>query len=175
MSKSGFLDLSAQFAPHSDRIRVDIGRVAFVRARAKTARQVQVTIIGHGVDMSTVRNVKMLTLLQLCTVVIVILFAWLRFNPQQAVATRGMVDGILFSPEKPSALVDGQILTVGDSMYGTEVVKITKQLVVFEKHHHKWQQRVRERPNPAWDEPDSHPDANNGGLRPYPDSLPQNR
>jgi len=125
--------------------------------------------------MSTVRNVKMLTMLQLCTVIIVILFAWLRLNPQQAVATRGMVDGILFSPEKPSALVDGQILTVGDSMYGTEVVEITKQLVVFEKNHHKWQQRVRERPNPAWDEPDSPPGVNNGGLEPYPDSLLHNR
>jgi hypothetical protein len=159
MSKTGFLDLSAQFATNLNRIRVDIGRAAFVRARTKAARQVQVTIIGHGVDMSTVRNVKMLTLLQLCTVVIVILFAWLRLNPQQAMATRGMVDGILFSPERPSALVDGQILTVGDSMYGTEVVKITKQLVVFEKHHHKWQQRVRERPNPAWDEPNLPPDA----------------
>ena len=125
--------------------------------------------------MSTVKNVKMLTLLQLCTVAIVILLAWLRLNPQQAVATRGMVDGILFSPEKPSALVDGQILTVGDSMYGTEVVEITKQFVVFEKNHRKWQQRVRERPNLAWDEPDLPPDANNGGLKPSRDSPPQNR
>ena len=116
-------------------------------------------LLDVGLDMSTVKNVKMLTLLQLCTVVIVILFAWLRLNPQQAMATRGMVDGILFSPERPSALVDGQILTVGDSMYGTEVVEITKELVVFEKHHHKWQQRVRERPNPAWDEPNLPTDA----------------
>ena len=160
MNKTGFLDLSAQFGLNLNRIRVDIGRAAFLRARTKAARQVQRAVIGRGVDMSTVRNVKMLTLLKLCTVIIVILFAWLRLNPQQAVATRGMVDGILFSPERPSALVDGQILTVGDSMYGTEVVEITRQLVVFEKHHHKWQQRVRERPNPAWDEPNLPPDAN---------------
>jgi len=108
-------------------------------------------------DMSSARNVKILTWLQFCTVVAIILAARFYIKPQQSVsaaATRGMVDGILYSPDAPSALVDGQVMRVGDLMYGVKVTRIDKAVVAFEKNGKKWQQRVRQRPDPAWDEPD---------------------
>lgn len=111
--------------------------------------------------MTSARNVKILTWLQLCTVVAIILAARFYIKPQQSVsaeAARGAVDGILHSPDSPSALVDGQVMRVGDTMYGVKVVRIGKGMVAFEKNGRRWEQRVRQRPDPAWDEPDPHND-----------------
>ena len=63
-----------------------------------------------------------------------------------------MIDGILFSPDNPSALIDGQVLKRGDQIYGVEVVAIDRRIVTFEKGGKTWEQRVSERPNSAWDE-----------------------
>jgi len=63
-----------------------------------------------------------------------------------------MIDGILFSPDNPSALIDGQVLKIGDQIYGVEVVAIDRRIVTFEKDGKTWEQRVSERPNSAWDE-----------------------
>ncbi|MBN2269537.1 MAG: hypothetical protein JXN61_02925 [Sedimentisphaerales bacterium] len=106
--------------------------------------------------MSSTKNVKMLTWLQFCTVAIVVLAAWLYVRPQQltSAATGGIIDGILFSPDSPSVLIDGQVLKVGDTIYGVEVVAIGRRIVTFERNNKRWEQRVQERPNPAWDEPD---------------------
>jgi len=106
--------------------------------------------------MSSTKNVKILTWLQLCTVVVVVLVAWFYVRPQQSAsaATGGIIDGILFSPDNPSVLIDGQVLKVGDTIYGVEVVEIGRRIVTFEKNNKRWEQRVRERPNRAWDEPD---------------------
>ena len=105
--------------------------------------------------MSTVKNVKILTWLEICTVVVVILVVRFYVSPLQlGAATRGMIDGILFTPGTSSILLDGQVLKVGDEIYGVEVVEIDKRIVTFEKNGKRWEQRVRERPNPAWDEPD---------------------
>ena len=108
-------------------------------------------------NMTSTKNVKMLTLLQLCTVVVVVLTVWFYVRPQQpaSAATCGIVDGILFSPDAPSVLIDGQVLNVGDTIYGVEVVAIDRRIVTFEKDSKRWQQRVRERANTAWEEPDA--------------------
>ncbi len=105
--------------------------------------------------MRTAYNVKVLTWLQLCAITIAILFAWFYVKPRRTVASYGVVDGILYSREKPSALVDGQVLTVGDQIYGVKIVEISKSMVVFENGNIRWQQRVRERPNPAWEQIES--------------------
>ena len=107
--------------------------------------------------MSSTKNVKMLTWLQLCTVVLVIFTVWFYVRPQQQVsaATGGIIDGILFCPDNPSVLIDGQVLKVGDTIYGVEIVAIDRRIVTFEKNNKRWEQRVQQRPNPAWDEPDS--------------------
>ena len=118
--------------------------------------------------MSSTKNVKILTWLQLCTVVVVILAAWFYVRPQQpaSAATGGIIDGILFSRDNPSVLIDGQVLRAGDTIYGVEVVEIGKRIVTFEKNNKRWKQRVQERPNRAWDEPDpSESDANDLSTR----------
>jgi len=106
--------------------------------------------------MSSTKNVKILTWIQLCTVVVVVLTAWLYIRPQRlaSAATGGIIDGILFSPDNPSVLIDGQVLKVGDTIYGVEIVEISRRIVTFEKNNKRWEQRVCERPNRAWDEPD---------------------
>ncbi|MCK4294716.1 MAG: general secretion pathway protein GspB [Planctomycetes bacterium] len=105
--------------------------------------------------MSNISNVKILTWLQLCTIAAVIIFACFYHGPRQtAAAQRGIIDGIIYSVENPSVLVDGQVLNEGDTLYGVEVLKIGRRIVIFEKDGQRWEQRVRQRPNPAWDEPD---------------------
>jgi len=114
--------------------------------------------------MSSTKNVKILTWIQLCTVVVVVLTAWLYIRPQRlaSAATGGIIDGILFSPDNPSVLIDGQVLKVGDTIYGVEIVEIGRRIVTFEKNGKRWEQRVRERPNRAWEQSDASPisDAN---------------
>jgi len=106
--------------------------------------------------MSSTKNVKILTLLQLCTIIGVVLTARFYVRPQNlaSAATDGMIDGILFSPDNPSVLIDGQVLKIGDRIYGVEVVGIDRRIVTFEKEGKRWEQRVRERPNKAWEELD---------------------
>lgn len=118
--------------------------------------------------MSSTKNVKILTWLQLCTVAVIILVAWFYVRPQlpASAATGGIVDGILFSPDNPSVLIDGQVLRVGDTIYDVEVVEIGRRIITFEKNNKRWGQRVQERPNRAWDEPDpTESDANDLSTR----------
>ena len=110
--------------------------------------------------MSNARSVKILTWLQLCTIAVVIVVAWLYFKPSQTSAF-GMVDGILLGTDRSSALIDGQIVKEGEAIYGVRIVGIEKGKVSFEKNGQEWVQRIHQRPDPAWDEPDvpSKPDA----------------
>lgn len=70
----------------------------------------------------------------------------------------GAVTGILYTPENSSinssAIIDGQVIKEGDTIYGVKVVKIHRTKVEFEKNRKRWQQGVRQRPNPAWQESD---------------------
>ena len=100
--------------------------------------------------MSTAGNVKILVWLQFCTIVLAILFAWFYLDPQPT-AARGKLDGILYAIENSTILVDGQALNEGDTLYGVKVVRIDRRKVTFEKDGVRWQQRVRDLPNPNWD------------------------
>ena len=78
-----------------------------------------------------------------------------------AIDQQGVVTGILYIDEEiavgmegSSIVVDGQILRQGETIYGAEVVGIEKFYAEFEKNGIQWKQRVREKPNPAWEEPD---------------------
>ena len=61
-------------------------------------------------------------------------------------AEMGIVTGILFSEENPSAVVDKNIVHEGDSVHGVKVVKIYKEEVEFEKAGKRWVQKVKEEP-----------------------------
>jgi hypothetical protein len=67
---------------------------------------------------------------------------------------KGVVKGILYTIVDSSTMVDNQVLKEGDMIYGTRIVKIYPKKVKFEKDGKIWTQRVREHPNPAWDEPE---------------------
>lgn len=73
----------------------------------------------------------------------------LQTTPRHEVVT-GVVMGVLHSTDKPSAVIDYEIVHEGDIIHGVEVVKIHRDKVEFEKHRKRWTQQVEERPNSAW-------------------------
>ena len=64
-----------------------------------------------------------------------------------AIATEGsdqwVVKGIVFSQTKPSAIINNQILSEGDTLDGITVVKISKETVEFEQDGKQWTQSVQ--------------------------------
>jgi len=71
----------------------------------------------------------------------------LRAEPEE---TRGMVTGIVFSDQSPSALIDGRIVHEADMVHGVKVVKIHRDRIEFGKNDAKWQQKVRQIPEKYW-------------------------
>lgn len=71
-------------------------------------------------------------------------------EPEQTVqiwpAQMGIVTGILYSEENPSAVIDKDIVHEGDSVHGVKVVKIHQEEVEFEKAGKRWVQKVKEEP-----------------------------
>ena len=72
---------------------------------------------------------------------------------QKTISQQGVVTGILYAMEESSTVIDNQVIRKGDTIYGVRVVSIEKVFVEFEKNGLRWQQRVREKPNPAWEDP----------------------
>lgn len=64
--------------------------------------------------------------------------------------THGVITGIVYAEEKPSAIIDGQIVHEGDTIHGAEVVKIHRDKIEFEKSRKKWMQKVQEKPKAFW-------------------------
>jgi len=54
-----------------------------------------------------------------------------------------IVKGILFSKNKPSAIINDQILAEGQSFSGIKLLKITKDAVEFEANEKRWTQSVQ--------------------------------
>lgn len=65
-------------------------------------------------------------------------------------STHGLVTGIVYSANKPSAVVDHKIVHEGDVMYGTTVVKIYRDSVKFSKKNKNWEQKVQQTPGAYW-------------------------
>lgn len=53
------------------------------------------------------------------------------------------VRGIVYSSDKPSAIIADQIVFEGDVIVGVKIIKIEKDFVEFEKEGKRWQQQVR--------------------------------
>jgi hypothetical protein len=68
----------------------------------------------------------------------------------EAKPTRGLVTGIVYSADKPSAIVDRQIVHEGDVIDGVTVVKIYKDNVKFSKKSKNWEQKVQQAPEAYW-------------------------
>ncbi len=72
-------------------------------------------------------------------------------DSEDPLAAERMVTGIVFSPDRPSAVVGSQVLYEGDATQGVTVVRIYRDKVQFEKDGAKWTQAVNERPAPNWE------------------------
>lgn len=64
--------------------------------------------------------------------------------------THGLVTGIVYSADKPSAIVDRKIVHEGDTIHGATVVKIYKDKVKLSKNGKNWEQKVRQSPEAYW-------------------------
>ncbi|MHC4881069.1 MAG: hypothetical protein ACYTEN_06875 [Planctomycetota bacterium] len=53
------------------------------------------------------------------------------------------VKGIVFSQNKPSAIINSEILTEGQSINGVTIVRITKDAVEFKSNDKQWTQQVQ--------------------------------
>lgn len=68
----------------------------------------------------------------------------------QPEATDGLVTGILYSQDRPAALVDHKIVHNGEVINGVTVVSISNDRVAFEKSGKKWEQKVQQKPESYW-------------------------
>ena len=64
--------------------------------------------------------------------------------------THGVVTGILYFAEKPSAIIDGTVVYKGDKIHGVKVIDIQQNNVEFEKNGKGWNQKVRETAEKLW-------------------------
>ena len=55
-----------------------------------------------------------------------------------------MIRDIVFSKDKPSAVIGSQIVYVGDTINGLTIMKINRESIEFEKDGERWEQNVRE-------------------------------
>jgi hypothetical protein len=70
-------------------------------------------------------------------------------NPLKA-RPAGLISGILYSADKPAAIVGPKIVYRGDKLGAIKVVKITIEGVEFEKNGHSWTQKIGEEPSSMW-------------------------
>lgn len=64
--------------------------------------------------------------------------------------THGVVTGILYLEENPSAIIDGTVVYKGDEIHDVKVVDIQQNSVEFEKNGKGWNQKVRETAKKRW-------------------------
>jgi hypothetical protein len=62
----------------------------------------------------------------------------------------GVVTGILYSRDKPTAIVGGAVVHPSQQINGVKIVGIYPDKVEFEQAGRRWQQKVRENPAPQW-------------------------
>lgn len=79
---------------------------------------------------------------------------WTGKKSKPPTTKHGVVTGIMYAEEKPSAVVGYEIVYEGDIINGVKVIKIHGDKVEFEKKRKKWTQRVQEKPNRAWPKAD---------------------
>ena len=70
-------------------------------------------------------------------------------NPPQ-VKPAGLISGILYSADKPAAIVGPKIVYQKDKLGNVRVVKINFDTVEFDKNGHSWTQKIGEEPSSIW-------------------------
>jgi len=64
--------------------------------------------------------------------------------------THGVITGIVYAEEKPSAIIDGQIVHEGETIHNVTVAKIHRDKIEFQKNDKRWKQKVQETPEAFW-------------------------
>ena len=68
----------------------------------------------------------------------------LRPKPKLGPGPKGLiVEGILYSKDNPAAIVDNELVHVGDTIQGATVMEITENGVIFKKAGKSWDQNVQ--------------------------------
>lgn len=66
--------------------------------------------------------------------------------------TYGLISSILYSGVDTIAVIDGEIMREGDTLYGIRIVKILRNEIEFAKDRRRWSQRLGESPPEIWTE-----------------------
>ena len=67
---------------------------------------------------------------------------------------KGLVSGIFYSHDRPSAIVGGRLVHEGDTIQNVRIVRIYSDKVEFNSANNTWLQRVQEKPSRHWYRPD---------------------
>ena len=65
-------------------------------------------------------------------------------------ATHGVVGGIVYTKDNPSAIIDSKLLKEGQMIHGVKIIKIHKAVVEFEKDSQRWTQKTGETADLFW-------------------------
>jgi hypothetical protein len=65
-------------------------------------------------------------------------------------ATHGVVGGIVYTEENPSAIIDSKLLKEGQMIHGVKIIKIHEGGVEFEKDSQRWTQKTGETADLFW-------------------------
>lgn len=63
---------------------------------------------------------------------------------------KGTITGILYSSEKPAAMINTEIIYEGTVIDNIRVIRIDAEKVQFEKNGKRWTQAMHQKPDPAW-------------------------
>ena len=64
--------------------------------------------------------------------------------------TVGLVTGILYNEDNPSAIIGSWVVYEGEALHGVNIVKIHKDKVEFEKNGNEWTQVIQQKPAAFW-------------------------
>jgi hypothetical protein len=70
-------------------------------------------------------------------------------NPMQ-VKPAGLISGILYSADRPAAIVGPKIVYQEDKLGDVRIVKISVGAIDFDKNGHSWTQKIGEAPSSMW-------------------------
>ena len=65
----------------------------------------------------------------------------------------GLVRSIIYTITDSSVLINNKVVKEGEKIHGIRIVKIYPNKIEFEKNGKRWIQRVCQKPDPAWNEP----------------------
>ena len=102
----------------------------------------------NGGKMKISRNILVLLVAAAAVLAVLICYNLLKSEKAApAFSGVGVVTGIMYNEDNPSAIIDFQIVHEGETLHGVNILKIHRDKVEFEKDGTKWEQKVQEKPS----------------------------